>query len=186
MKQKMKKIAQLVLIFICQLTFSQVGIGTTTPDPSSILDIKSTNSGILIPRLTGAQRIAITAPTESLMVFDTDAKLYYYYTNSAWNPMNIGIIKSITTTSYTLTVEDSGKILDFTNNTPIVVTIPSGLPIGYQISITQAGTGAITLTPATGVTARNRWNGFVTSGQWAKVGLEVRALNNVIISGDVK
>jgi hypothetical protein len=44
------------------LIFSQVGIDTTNPNVTSILDISSTNKGILIPRMTVTQRIAIANP----------------------------------------------------------------------------------------------------------------------------
>ena len=39
-----------------------VGIGTSTPNTSSILDITSTDKGFLIPRMTTSQRDAITSP----------------------------------------------------------------------------------------------------------------------------
>ena len=38
---------------------AQVGVGTTTPDAKSALDIRATDKGLLIPRLTAAQRTAI-------------------------------------------------------------------------------------------------------------------------------
>ncbi|MCC7303238.1 MAG: hypothetical protein IT233_11410, partial [Bacteroidia bacterium] len=43
-----------------------VGIGTTTPDASAILEMMSTNKGLLIPRMTAVQRLALT-PANSLM-----------------------------------------------------------------------------------------------------------------------
>ena len=53
-------------------TFAQVGIGTATPDASSALDITSTTKGLLIPRMTAAQRDVIPLPTQGLMIFCTD------------------------------------------------------------------------------------------------------------------
>lgn len=52
---------------------AQVGIGTTTPNASAALDVQSTTKGILLPRMTGAQRIAIAAPADGLIVYQTDA-----------------------------------------------------------------------------------------------------------------
>lgn len=49
-----------------------VGLNTITPDASALLDITSTSQGILIPRMTTAQRQAIVSPASSLMVYDTD------------------------------------------------------------------------------------------------------------------
>jgi endosialidase-like protein len=67
--------------------FSQVGIGTTTPHSSSALDITSTTAGLLAPRMTQAQRNAITTPATGLLIYQTDnAPGFYYYTGSAWVP----------------------------------------------------------------------------------------------------
>jgi hypothetical protein len=61
-----------------------VGINTTIPDASAILDINSNNRGLLVPRLTTAQRTAITAPATGLLVFDTDANTFFFYGGAAW------------------------------------------------------------------------------------------------------
>jgi hypothetical protein len=71
-------------------SFSQtVGVGVNTdgssPDASSILDVKSSDKGILIPRMTAAQRGAIASPATGLMVYQTDATAgFYYYNGTAW------------------------------------------------------------------------------------------------------
>ncbi len=99
----MKQFILTFLLFISShLLFSQIGINTTTPDPSSALDISSTNSGVLAPRMTSAQRLAITSPATSLLVFDTDENEFYYYEGSTWIPLgssqmrdNYKLVKSI-------------------------------------------------------------------------------------------
>jgi hypothetical protein len=49
------------------------------------LDVKSTDKGILIPRMTAAQRGAIASPATGLMVYQTDATAgFYYYDGTAW------------------------------------------------------------------------------------------------------
>jgi len=55
------------------------GIGTTTPDPSARLDVWDNQRGILIPRLTTAERNAITNPARSLLIYNTDCDEYQYY-----------------------------------------------------------------------------------------------------------
>jgi hypothetical protein len=61
------------------------GIGTTTPDASSLLEIKSTSKGLLIPRMTQAQRNAITSPATGLFIYQTNATPgFYYYSGTAW------------------------------------------------------------------------------------------------------
>ncbi|KFF06454.1 hypothetical protein [Flavobacterium reichenbachii] len=84
------------MLIVCILflsTFSghaQIGIGTVTPSASSALDITSTTQGLLTPRMTTAQKNAIVTPADGLMVYDTDLKLFYYYSTgtSTWNPLN--------------------------------------------------------------------------------------------------
>ncbi len=83
----MKIYSQVIIVFFPVLLFSQVGIGTTTPDASAALEIESTTSGILIPRLTQSQRNAIASPATGLMIYQTDATTgFYYYDGSAWQP----------------------------------------------------------------------------------------------------
>ena len=50
----------------------------------AILDVESTESGILIPRMLSAQRTAITNLHEGLLVYDIDDTAFYYYGNNAW------------------------------------------------------------------------------------------------------
>ncbi|AYN02369.1 hypothetical protein [Chryseobacterium sp. 3008163] len=78
-----------LLVFSISIN-SQVGIGTTTPDASSILDLSSTSKGMLAPRMTTAQRIAIASPVDGLLVYDTTLKLFYYYVSPAGSWSAVG------------------------------------------------------------------------------------------------
>ncbi|CAA9196164.1 hypothetical protein FLA105534_01010 [Flavobacterium bizetiae] len=84
-----------LLLFFFLVTFignAQIGIGTTTPDATSILDITSTTKGMLAPRMTTVQRNAIATPADGLMVYDIDLKTFYYYStgSSSWLPIISG------------------------------------------------------------------------------------------------
>ena len=87
----MKTIFYTVGVLIALVTnsvYAQVGIGTTTPDTKAQLDIVSTSKGILIPRLTLAQRNAIASPTTSLLIYQTDnTPGFYYYSGAAWEKL---------------------------------------------------------------------------------------------------
>jgi hypothetical protein len=74
----------LAMIAISFTAFAQVGIGTTSPDPSSALDIESTDKGLLIPRMITAERTAISSPAEGLQVFDTTTKSLWYHNGTLW------------------------------------------------------------------------------------------------------
>lgn len=81
----MKSLIFLFTLVCFNLSFSQVGIGTTTPDASSMLDIESSTSGLLIPRMTEAQRLGITAPANGLLVYQTNTSSgFWYYNGSSW------------------------------------------------------------------------------------------------------
>ena len=81
----MKKLLFIAAFIAASFTsIAQVGVGTTTPQ--SALDIVSTTSGILIPRMTTTQREAIPlpAPVVGLQVYDTDLNSVYTYNGTDW------------------------------------------------------------------------------------------------------
>jgi hypothetical protein len=67
--------------------YTSVGIGTTTPDPSAIIDASSNNQGVLFPRLSTVQRVNIVAPASGLIVYDIDFKQFWYFDGTLWNPI---------------------------------------------------------------------------------------------------
>ena len=64
--------------------FSQVGIGTIAPDPSSVLDISAIDKGMLAPRMTSVQRLAIISPADGLLVYDITESAFYFYNSIIW------------------------------------------------------------------------------------------------------
>ncbi|MBK7108657.1 MAG: hypothetical protein IPH61_05755 [Bacteroidetes bacterium] len=65
------------------------GIGTTTPNASSLLDISSTTKGVLISRMTKAERDAIASPATGLLVFQTNSTAgFYYFNGSNWTAIS--------------------------------------------------------------------------------------------------
>lgn len=88
----MKAIYFLIIVLSVTLTgFSQLAVNTdnSAPNASAMLDVKSTTKGMLLPRMTKAQRLAIATPAAGLLVYQTDVAAgypagFYYYTGSAW------------------------------------------------------------------------------------------------------
>ena len=81
-------------IFIVEVT-AQVGIGTTTPHPNAILDIKGSNKGLLIPRGDAAMRNALNSNNaKGLLMYDTMTNLIWLHIGngsaSGWQSLAIG------------------------------------------------------------------------------------------------
>ena len=70
--------------------FAQVGIGTTTPNSSSILDLTSTGKAFLPPRMTTAQRNAIATPIAGMTIFNTDSTCIEICRGTTWYNMCTG------------------------------------------------------------------------------------------------
>ncbi len=95
----MKKISLIViLVFTLFNLQAQVGIGTTTPDSSSILDITSTDKGILVPRISLVAITNLTTPINTpaigLLIWNTNATVtggngigFYFYNGAQWTPI---------------------------------------------------------------------------------------------------
>lgn len=65
-----------------------IGVGTSTPDPSAAFEIASNSQGILVPRLTTAQRISILNPANGLYVYDITINCFFSFSNlSGWVSM---------------------------------------------------------------------------------------------------
>lgn len=90
----MKKILFLFYLSVNScLTYAQVGIGTTTPNNSAKLDIVSTTQGVLFPRMSTTQRMAIIDPATGLFVFQTDGTIgLYYFDGANWRNLTTGYI----------------------------------------------------------------------------------------------
>lgn len=121
----------LILTCIFSTAYSQnnVGIGTTTPHPSALLHVDGSDKGMLIPRLTTAQRNSIAAPANGLMVYDTDLSCVFFYNSisTAWVSLCAPVV-------------------------PAGPTGPTGATGGTGIAGSTGPTGAVGATGSTGAT----------------------------------
>lgn len=68
-----------------------VNASGSSADASAMLDVSSTSKGVLIPRMTQAQRNAIAAPVAGLLIYQTDnTPGFYYYNGSVWTAISGG------------------------------------------------------------------------------------------------
>ena len=79
----MRYVLTLSLLCICSLAFAQQGVAAntdgSTPDINAILDVKSTTRGLLLPRMTTAQRNDISNPTPGLGKIGADREYFRGY-----------------------------------------------------------------------------------------------------------
>lgn len=63
---------------------NNVGIGTTTPNASAMLDVSSSTKGMLVPRMNTVQMNAIVSPSNGLVIYNTDSLCFCFYKSSVW------------------------------------------------------------------------------------------------------
>ena len=109
-------------------TTGSAGIGTLSPNLSSALDIVSTSKGVLIPRMTKAQRNAIASPTTGLLIYQTNsAPGFYYYRGTQW------VSISYNSTGWNLTGNaDTDTSLNFVGTT-------DGKPLRFKVNGRPSG-----------------------------------------------
>lgn len=87
----MKNLFFTLMCFVIITASAQVGIGTTTPNASSILELDSTTQGMLTPRMTESERDLIASPATGLLIYQTNnTPGFYYYNSTAWVPFGGG------------------------------------------------------------------------------------------------
>ncbi len=132
----------------------QVGIDTAAPYAYAALDINSSNSGLLIPRLTSAEINAIPAPTLSLLVFNTTIQCIMMYNGTNWQNVFCGCTGPMAAPS-----SITGPVLLCTGSTGNVYTTPVVGATSWTWTVPAAvgtitagqGTNTITVTAAASV-----------------------------------
>jgi len=132
-----------------------IGGGNVSADASSVLDLISTTKGFLPPRMTNAQKNAITSPANGLIVHDTTNNGVAYYDGSTWGYLS-GAKQTLTGSGGTLNIGfRNGNIVDLTLNASTTLTFASHVVGTFIIQVTQGGVGSNTLTYPASV----KWSG---------------------------
>ena len=116
-----------VIILQISATAQSVGINNNTPHASAALDVTSTTKGVLIPRLTQAQRTAIAGPAKGLLVFDSTSNSFWFHNGSSW------IELVLTANAWSLTGNAA------TNPATQFLGTADNLPLRFRINNTWAG-----------------------------------------------
>jgi hypothetical protein len=143
----------IILSAIAARAQNSVGIGVASPNKNAVLELISPNNnqGLLIPKLTTAQRTAaaftaaLTLKENGLMVFDSDENKFYYWEATAWKAMGTGSelsggsgisIINNTVSAIPQDLQLSGSALTVTNNPSAVPINLSDLNIPQDLQLT--------------------------------------------------
>lgn len=127
----MKKLALLssmiILAFFTNAQSVAVNTDGTTAHGSSIFEVKSINKGLLIPRMTSAQRSAIVSPALGLLVFDTDTKTIWAYNGIIWSNLTSTGGGGSMTFPFAQTVSLPGVAFSITNTSTAIYGASSNI-----------------------------------------------------------
>ena len=146
----MKKTITALAIFASSIAFSQVGIGTTSPHSSSILDLTASDKALLLPRVANSNNIA--TPVNGMMIYAVNPKCFKAYQDGAWvdlttcspitSAMTFGAITYQGTSVINTTgIGYNGETVPSASTITVQVTVSE--PTSYNFSATHAGTGLV-------------------------------------------
>jgi hypothetical protein len=155
---------------------SQVAINTTglAPNSSAMLDVESTTKGVLIPRMTQAQRTAISSPATGLLIFQTDnTPGFYFNSGTPVAPLWTILITSSSTLSYVdLTSTQTAAGAKTWSN---LATFNAGITAaGAAVNLNASSNFATNINTGTSTGAVNIGNG-TTGGNVISIGNTVLA-----------
>lgn len=142
---------------IFQDASSNIGIGTTTPAATALLDITSTTKGLLIPRLNTTQQNAIVSPATSLLIYNLDSSAFRYYNGSVW----------VTIGANTGGGGGSGTVTNFifTDGSGFDGTVTASTTTPTLSLTTTLTTGSVPVIGASGALSQDNANLYFASGQ---------------------
>lgn len=129
-------------VVYCVNAQNNVGIGTMTPNPRALMDLTASDKGLLIPRLTPAQRLSVpvTSAENGLLVYDVGDSSFYYWNMSQW------VRFPLPSYNYTLGYNNASQLLSLTDGGG-TLTVPLNMfnstlvfnPATQSLSVTDAG-----------------------------------------------
>jgi hypothetical protein len=135
---------------------SNVGIGTTSPSASAILQADSTTKGFLPPRMTTTQRNAISSPATGLFLYDSTDNEYEYYNGTAWTAIQSKLTNPVTGTGTTnflpkwTSSSALGNSLVYDNGTNVLINTTSDSGQKLQVNGTIKADGRIFINAGNG------------------------------------
>lgn len=135
---------------------------------------------------TTARTDVTGTPENGMFFFDSVTKRAYVFTDGVWRKVYYAPIINQQAGAYTLLPSDDGNVITINTASDVTLTVPTGLEVGFNVSIYQIGTGRVTIVGAGGATVLNRLSRFRTAGPNSGAGIICTASNVYHVTGDLK
>ncbi|MBL0310627.1 MAG: hypothetical protein IPP77_13435 [Bacteroidetes bacterium] len=155
MKKVLLPVLAALFILIASPSFGQsnVGIGIASPDASALLHLNANDKGMLVPRMTTAQRTAIASPADGLLVYDTDIQCFFFNKAGVWTNLCAGASGGSNNTSMTYNTNTNVLSLTDAGGTLSTTIPPRGRwAVKGTTDINLTGTQTTGFAPMTGMT----------------------------------
>ncbi len=149
------------LFTVVAVSNAQESIGTNNPDPSSALDITSTDKGLLAPRMTTAQRDAIQSPAEGLIIYNLDVHCLEWYNGTNWfNNCTVPsvLVATLDCAAGTASAATATENTAYTGTATIPYTGGNGAAYGSGSPTASTGVTGLTATIQAGTLANGAGN----------------------------
>lgn len=139
-----KLLTLLAFCFPFLINAQNIGIGTNTPDASALLDISSTQKGLLVPRMSSTERASILSPAVGLVVFDNTTYSFWVFRgdiNGGWQELITSLDKHWDRLGANVYNTNNGNVgigtntppqkLSINDINPVIQLINDGTPRGF-------------------------------------------------------
>lgn len=150
-----------------------VNLGDATTDSITVAGSFNANTGI---SAAGGTFSALTRFTAGISASGITSSSYV---------LSPGGIVALTGTTYTFLGSDNGEVLTMNNASGITATVPTGLPVGYSVTVIQLGAGQVGFTAASGVTLNSYTSLLKIAGQHGSASLVSYQTNVFNLAGNL-